>query len=162
MINNLKQVQESYSITDKTSGTVSFGPKQTLWSTDNIAYVMLNAKGDAVKDLTDPHITIWGKNNRADAWIASVEFSWAGARHVYFNLKSNKFSTPHIPSSDEAIAKALERLLAQFLNLAQIASITVTQAPTASSLSKPNDNNAPSPSVNPKSATYTSDWPSLG
>jgi hypothetical protein len=162
MIKNLKQVQDSYTITDKTHGTVTFGPKQAKWSTENIAYVMLNAKGDVVKNLTDPHITIWGKNHRSDAWIASVEFSWAGARHVYFNLFNKKFSTPHIPSGDEGIAKTLELLLAQFLNLAQIASITVTQAPTASSLSKPNDNNTPPPSVNPKSDTYASDWPSLG
>jgi hypothetical protein len=161
MISNLAEVQKSYSLTDKTHGAVTFGPKETLLSKGNVAYVMLKAEGDAVKNLTDPHITIWGKNARTDSWISSVEFSWAGARHVYFSLKRQTFSKPHIPSSDQPIAQKLETLLAQFLNLSQIASLTLTQSASSPSSAQANMPAAP-PSVSTSSATYTSDWPSLG
>jgi hypothetical protein len=161
MIRKLSEVQDNYSVTDKTHGTVKFGPKAFNLSQENVAYVMLNAVGDAVKGLTDPHVTIWGKNARTDSWIASVEFSWAGARHVYFNPKYKTFNAPNIPSSDQAIAKTLEFLLTLFLNTAQIASIAVTTT-TSSSSSSPtpsNSNASTSVTVNPGSTSYTTDWP---
>ena len=164
MIKKLSEVQDNYSVTEKTHGTVKFGPKQFKLSTENVAYVMLNAAGDAVKGLTDPHITIWGKNARTDSWITSVEFSWAGARHVYFNPGKGTFNAPNIPTSDQAIAKTLELLLSLFLNTAQIATITITTSSTSSSPSpSPSNSNAKSNiSVLPGSASYATDWPSLG
>jgi hypothetical protein len=166
MISKLSEVQDNYSVTDKTHGTVKLGPKAFKLSQENVAYVMLNAVGDAVKGLTDPHVTIWGKNARTDSWIASVEFSWAGARHVYFNPKKGTFNAPNIPSSDQAIAKTLELLLSLFLNVSQIASITITTTSSSSSTSSsptPSNSNAnTSVTVNPGSASYATDWPSLG
>jgi hypothetical protein len=162
MISKLSEVQDNYSVTDKIHGTVKFGPKEFKLSTQKVAYVMLNAAGDAVKGLTDPHVTIWGKNARTDSWIASVEFSWAGARHVYFNPKYGTFNTPNIPTSDQAIAKTLELLLSLFLNVSQIATITVTTTSTSGTSSSPtpsNSNASSSVTVNPGSASYATDWP---
>jgi len=160
MIRNLAEVKKSSSLTDKTHGTVTLGPKETLGSKDKIAYVYLKAEGNAVKHLTDPHITIWGKNARKDSWISSVEFSWAGARHVYFNLKSETFWAPHIPSSDTAIAQTPETLLAQFLNLSQIASLTLRQSASSPSSGTAGSTTASSPAIDKGSSTYNSDWPS--
>jgi hypothetical protein len=163
MISSLAEVQRSYSLTDKRHGTVTFGPKETLLSKGNVAYVMLKAEGDAVKNLIDPHITIWDKNARKDSWISSVEFSGAGARHVYFSLKRPTFSKPqpHIPSSDQPIAQTLETPLAQFFHLSQIASLALTQSANSTSSAQANTTAAP-PSVSTSSATFTCDWPSLG
>lgn len=166
MISKLSEVLDNYSVTDKTHGTVKFGPRDPKISTKNIAYVMLAAAGDAVKDLTEPHITIWGCNARTDSWISSVEFSWAGARHVYFNLKSQSFSTPHIPTSDLPVASRLQLLLELFLNTAGIATITSTatsstSSSTSTSNSNSNNNNSNGVSM-PGSASYATDFPPMG
>jgi hypothetical protein len=156
MISKLSEVLDNYSVTDNSHGTVKFGPKEAKTSVKQVAYLMLAAAGDAMSGITDPHITIWGANGNSDSKIASVEFSWAGARHVYFNPKKKSFSIPNIPSKDMATASKLELLLKLFLNASTIPSITVTTSPTSTPLSSPKSNS--NALANLSSAT---EWPAL-
>jgi len=76
------------------------------------------------------------------------------------NLAEVQKSAPHIPSSDTAIAQTPETLLAQFLNLSQIASLSPTQSASSPSSGTPGSTTASSPAIDKGSSTYNSDWPS--
>jgi len=161
MITKLSEVLDSYSVTDKTHGTVKFGPKEVKAKVkDNTAYLYLPAAGTAMDDLDEPHITIWGANTSTESKITSVEFTWASTKHVYYDPKYKSFKVPHTHSGDTAAAAKLELLLKLFLNAATIATITITTSPSSTppsspTLSQGNSNN----SVNPSSASYATDWP---
>ncbi|KAA6456216.1 hypothetical protein DYQ86_25775 [Acidobacteria bacterium AB60] len=160
MTTKLSQIQDSYSISEKVHGTVALGPKTQYYKKNtSVPYLYLAAKGDAVKDLTDPHITIWG-NEASDSKITSVEFSWAGARHVYYSPSKKTFSAPNIPTSDKPVAAKLQLLLELFLNAAGIATITTTAAATTTTA--PTTPIQSHVNLSSSSPTYRSDFPALG
>ena len=96
MIRNLAEVKKSSSLTDKTHGTVTLGPKETLGSKDKIAYVYLKAEGNAVKHLTDPHITNLGqeRSERLVDLLGGVQLGRGKARLLQPEER-NLLGAPH-------------------------------------------------------------------
>lgn len=157
MIEKLSQVQEKYSVTDKVHGTVTFSGRTSNLGKSGNRYLMLPAEGTAVKGLVEPHITIWGKNARQDAYISVVEFSWAGAKHVRYQRHKGTFQIIDIPTHELELAGTLKILLKLFLNASTIATFAIEPEKTATPA--PVVNNAP---LGPGAEGYKEAWPALG
>jgi hypothetical protein len=144
MIEKLSEVLGDYSVNSVAYGEVKFNTKTSQLSVGGTRYVMLKAEGDAVKGLNDPHITIWGKNERVDSWIATVEFSWAGTYHVRYARRKDGKGEPwyqDMPEKEVSTAEKLKIVLKLFLNKSTIAVLGAVAEPVAPVVANNNNNN---------------------